>query len=163
MKRATVVSAALLLLLAAKSAFGATASAFLNVSLNVLPNCQVVVTDLHFGSYDPLVGNASQPLDATADLNLLCTRQAQATIKFDYGRNLLGAYRGMMSGSDRVSYNLFLDPSRTRLWADGENGLHVVGAGGRSPQRYVVYGRVPAGQEVPPGAYNDIVMATLDF
>jgi spore coat protein U domain-containing protein, fimbrial subunit CupE1/2/3/6 len=161
--RARLVIIAVLSLFAAASAFGASATVYLNVSLTVASNCQVTVTDLHFGTYDPLLGNADQPLDATADLNMLCTRGAQATIKFDYGRTPQGLNRGMTFGSDRVNYSLFQDSSRTKPWADGENGLHVVGTGGRTPERYVVYGRVPAGQDVPPGAYNDIVMATVDF
>lgn len=154
---------ALVLLLAAANVFGASATAYLNVSLTVMPNCRVSVTDLSFGAYDPLLANADQPLDATADFDMLCTKQAQAKIKFDYGRNPQGETRGMTLGPDRVNYGLFQDSSRTKPWADGENGLYVVAAGGRAPQRYVVYGRVPPGQEVPPGAYNDIVMATVDF
>ena len=161
--RARLLLIAMLTLSAAASAFGASASVYLNVSLTVVPNCQVTVTDLQFGSYDPLIGNATTPLDATADLGMLCTNGAQATIRFDYGRSHLGLNRGLSSGTDRVDYSLFQDSSRTKPWADGENGLHVVASGGRTPQRYIVYGRVPAGQEVPPGAYTDIVMATVDF
>lgn len=154
---------AVLTAFAAAKGFAASATTYLSVTLTVQPNCQVAVTDLHFGSYDPLLVNAEQPLDATADLTMLCTNHAQATIKIDYGRNPLGLNRTMIFGSDRVTYSLFQDPSRTRLWADGENGMHVTGAGGRAPQRYVVYGRVAAGQEVPPGGYTDVVMATVDF
>jgi len=154
---------ALLAVCATQTAFGASASAYLGVSLTVVPNCQVAVNDLQFGTYDPLLANAAQPLDATADLNMLCTKEAQATIRFDFGRNALGPVRGMAAGTDRVTYNLFQDSSRTTPWADGEHALHVVGSGGRTPQRYVIYGRVSPGQEVPPGAYNDVVMATVDF
>ena len=160
LKRFTI---AVLALCAAQTALAASATTYLNVSLMVQPVCQVSVTDLQFGSYDPLLANAQQPLDATADLNMLCTRQAQATVRFDYGHNGQGTTRGLASGADRVTYNLFQDSSRTTLWADGENALHVVGEGGRAPQRFVIYGRVTAGQEVPPGAYNDVVMATVDF
>lgn len=152
-----------LLLCATSQVFAESASTYLGISVNVVPICQIAVTDLGFGTYDPLVANAGQPLDATAEVQMLCTKSAQANVILDYGRNSQGAARGMAAGLDRVNYGLFQDPARTKIWSDGENSLHVIGAGGRTPQRYVVYGRVAAGQEVPPGAYSDVVMATVDF
>ena len=147
----------------AAPAFADSASTYLNVTLRVVPNCRVAITDLAFGAYDPLLSHAESPLDATADLQMLCTKSAQANVVFDFGRNSVGPVRGMIAGSGRVNYQLFQDASRNKPWGDGENSLHVIGMGGREPQRFVVYGRVPPGQEVPPGPYTDIVMATVDF
>ncbi|GAC1395141.1 MAG: spore coat U domain-containing protein [Thermoanaerobaculia bacterium] len=154
---------AAVMLLAATPLLAESSSAFLSVSMTVLPNCQIAVTDLAFGAYDPLLANAKASLDATADLRMLCTRNAHANVVFDYGRNSRGALRGMAAGSERVGYELYQDSSRTKPWGSGENALHVIGVGGREPQRFVVYGRVSGGQEVPPGAYSDVVLATVDF
>jgi spore coat protein U-like protein len=145
------------------SAMAESASTYLGVTLIVAPNCRIAVTDLAFGSYDPLVANAARELDATADLRMLCTRNAQANIGLDFGRNNQGLLRSMAAGTDHVMYQLYQDASRTKLWGFGENALRIVGAGSREPQRFVVYGRVAGGQEVPPGAYTDVVLATVDF
>ena len=145
------------------SAMADSSSTYLSVSLTVAPNCQIAVTDLAFGAYDPLIANAERELDATADVRMLCTKNAQASIGLDFGRNNQGVLRSMTAGPDRVLYQLFQDASRQKLWGFGENALHIIGVGGREPQRYVVYGRVAGGQEVPPGAYTDVVLATVDF
>lgn len=147
----------------ATQAFADSAATYLSVSLHVVPNCRIAITDLAFGAYDPLLSHADTPLDATADLQMLCTKNSQANVVFDFGRNSHGPVRGMIAGAERVNYELFQDASRNKPWGDGENALHVIGSGGREAQRFVVYGRVPAGQEVPPGPYTDIVMATVDF
>lgn len=135
----------------------------MNVSVRVISNCQIAVTDLAFGAYDPLGDNAQHALDATADVRMLCSRNAQANVMLDFGRNSRTLVRSMVAGPDRINYELFQDSSRTKPWGDGENALHVFGVGGREAQRFVVYGRVSSGQEVPPGAYTDVVMATVDF
>lgn len=147
----------------AGQALADSSSTYMSVSVQVLANCQIAVTDLAFGAYDPLLGNAEHELDATADVRMLCTKNSQANIVLDYGRNSRGAVRGMAAGADRVSYELYQDASRNRLWGGTENSLHIIGVGGREAQRFVVYGRVPPGQEVPPGAYSDVIMATVDF
>lgn len=140
-----------------------SASTYMSVSVQVVPNCQIAVTDLAFGAYDPLLANAERALNATADVRMLCTKNSQANIVLDYGRNSRGPARGMAAGADRVSYELYQDASRNTPWGGSENSLHIIGVGGRGPQRYVVYGRVPPGQEGPPGAYTDVIMATVDF
>ena len=139
------------------------ASTYLTVSVRVVPNCHIAITDLSFGAYDPLQDNATQPLDATADVRMRCTKNSQANIVLDYGRSARGEFRTMTAGRDTVNYELFQDASRSKPWGMGEHSLRIISAGGTDPQRFTVYGRVSAGQEVPPGAYTDIVLATVDF
>ncbi len=151
------------LMCGAASAWAGSATTFMQVSLNVVPNCRLSVTDLSFGNYDPLLGNADRPLDGAAQLQMVCTKNSQASIMFDSGEHGVASTRGMVLGSDRVSYDLFRDSARTERWADSADALHVTGTGSRNPQQFTVFGRVPAGQEVSAGAYSDIVTATVDF
>lgn len=151
------------LLFCGANAWAATASALMQVSVTVAPNCRISVTDLAFGTYDPIVANSDRQLDATADLRMVCTKGAQAAIMIDSGRNGSHGSRSLSSGTELVTYDLFRDSARTQRWADADNALHVVATGGKDPQLFTVFGRVPPGQEVPPGVYYDVITATVDF
>lgn len=145
------------------SAWAGSTMTFLQVSVTVVPNCRVSVTDLAFGNYDPLLANIEQPLDGSAQLQMVCTKNSQATVMFDAGRNGVASSRVMTMGTERVSYDLFRDSARTQRWGDGTDAIHVVGTGNPNPLQFTVFGRVPPGQEVGAGSYSDIVTATVDF
>src|SRR5512143_902396 len=52
----------------------ATATANLGVSATVTNNCTISTTALAFGSYDPVVANASTNLDGTGAVSVACTK-----------------------------------------------------------------------------------------
>jgi spore coat protein U-like protein len=68
----------------------------------------------------------------------------------------------MASGSQNLSYELYRDASRSSRWERG-NVLALRAEGVFTPTAFAVYGRIPAGQVVPAGAYSDTVTATVDF
>ncbi|MEA2329263.1 MAG: hypothetical protein QOE68_4222, partial [Thermoanaerobaculia bacterium] len=129
----------------------------------VSPDCTIAVSDLSFGQYDPLGEHSVRELDGSADMTMLCTRSARATIMLDWGRTPVGADRGMAFGLRRVVYQLYRDSSRTQVWGSGAEGLQFLSLGVQSPQQFSVYARIPPGQEVASGTYTDVVMATVDF
>jgi spore coat protein U-like protein len=161
----TVLSVALFAAVSARAEGARTASASLEVSAVVMPNCRLSVTPLGFGSYDPLGANNQNNLDATATVVITCTRDSRASVDMDYGRNApSGAQsRFLTLGTERLNYDLFRDAARSQLWASGADSLSVVAQGIRSPVSVIVYGRIPPGQEVAAGTYNDVVTATVDF
>jgi spore coat protein U-like protein len=55
-----------LILGAAAPALAQTATANLSVTATVTKNCSITTTPVAFGSYDPVVTNATTPLDGTA-------------------------------------------------------------------------------------------------
>lgn len=69
------------------------------------------------------------------------------------------------AGSDLLDYNLFTDPAMTRIWGDGTGGTYVVNRRVRTWRvRWIrVYGRIPAGQDVPAGSYTDNVRVTIFY
>lgn len=75
--------------------------------------------------------------------------------------------RRMVNGSQQLSYNLYQDTGRTIIWGDGSGGSssYLI----RNPQpnnqdiRLPIFGRIPAGQSVRVGAYNDTITVTLNF
>ena len=67
-------------LVLATSLQAATSSAPLNVSADVPSNCVIATSNLAFGQYDPLVQNATQELDAAAEVTMVCTRSSRAAV-----------------------------------------------------------------------------------
>ena len=156
-----VLMAGLLALLTAVAGEAATASAQLNVTVRVVPNCRIAVTDLAFGAYDPLVQHSTQNLDGTALVRVVCTKNERATILMEdeHGSNA----RALSFAGNALTYGIFSDSARTSVWGGRGNGVQVTFDGGSSPQELTVYGRIPAGQVVPAGPYSDAVTATVDF
>jgi spore coat protein U-like protein len=111
MRNAIVTAGMLLALLATRPAAAANASAQLQVSVQVVPNCRILVTDLAFGAYDPLLEHSANPLDGTADVSVLCTKALRASILLN---NPVSTGRLMRSSDGTLSYALFSDASRTR-------------------------------------------------
>ena len=138
----------------------------MDVSALVTPNCRMTLTPLNFGEYDPLGANGSQELDATATVTLTCTLNSVATITIDGGQHPAGSNlsRQLASTDQRLSYEIFRDAARTQVWASGSNAVRYVSLTGiSSASELTVYGRIPPGQEVASGSYNDVVTATVDF
>src|SRR5262249_7296904 len=101
-------------LVLAASINAATNSAPMEVSSEVVPNCVIATSNLAFGQYDPLAGNATRHLDAAANVTLLCTRATSAELSLDTGRNSNGASRTLAGPAQRVSYQLYRDAGRTQ-------------------------------------------------
>lgn len=153
------ITAGLLALLLARPADAAN-SAVMQVTVRVVPNCRIAVTDLAFGSYDPLVEHAARSLDGTAQVRVICTKNERVTILMEESGS---PERSLRSGQHVLSYGIFSDPARTEFWGSGANAVQVSFESGSSPQELIVFGRIPAGQVVPAGSYVDSVTATVDF
>lgn len=150
---AGVASAALL---GARAASAQT----IQVTATVARSCVVSSTaNLAFGSYDPVVANDASPVDQAGSVGVRCTRGTAYTVHLDQGRNAAGTTRQMRSASgDLLQYVLYSDNGRTTAWAD-QGGT----AASRAEILIPVYGRIPGGQDVPPGTYEDTITATVDF
>lgn len=148
----------------AAPAFAQTATANLNVSATVNSSCTVTTTAVAFGVYDPIVTNASAPLDATGTVVVTCTKGAGSRIDLNTGSNASGSVRRMAGGGDFLTYELYQDTTRTTVWGSGSGaGQTITGAPSKAPRTFTVFGRVPAGQDVVAGAYADTVVATINF
>lgn len=137
----------------------------MDVSAKVVANCRLTVPALSFGTYDPLVANSSDPADASSVVIVNCTRNTAASLSFDNGLNAAmdGARSMLGPGSGRLQYQIYRDSARTQVWATGAEAIHMTSKGVAQPERLTVFGRIPARQEVEPGAYTDVLTATVDF
>lgn len=141
-------------------------STTLRVTATVVPNCRVDIQPMSFGLYDPLLDHSTAPLQAQAEMSLLCTRNVPANIELDqggYGTDIRARLLGL--GSDRLGYGLFLDPARTRVWGIGNDAMVLNGTErqGSDPLLLTIYGAIPPAQEVIAGDYTDIVTARVNF
>ena len=164
-----------LTMLAALPAFAGAASTNLAVSASISNNCSIATTPLAFGAYDPVVTNATTPLDAAGAVSITCTKGAVTTIGLGLGANASGATRRMTDGSsDFITYEAYQPPDNTpgtacayaspTVWGTAGGGLFTPAvAPSKGTRTYNVCGRVAAGQDLPGGTYNDTVLATVNF
>lgn len=148
----------------AAPAFAQTATANLGISATVNGTCTITTTPVAFGVYDPVVANASVPLDATGTVVVTCTKGAGTRIDLGNGGNFLTGARRMAGGTDFLTYELYTDSGRTTVWGSGVGAGNTIGAAPSKAARTVtVYGRVASGQDVSAASYADTVVATINF
>jgi spore coat protein U-like protein len=158
---------AVLGLLATGVAFATTATSTMSVTATVSDNCVITAGTLAFGSYDPIVANASSPLPGSTSLNVTCTSGANATVTLGQGSNAdtdstdAAPDRRMKAGSNYLKYSLTQDGGSTTWGNTSGTGEAYPGIG--TAQALTVYGSVAAGQNVPSGSYSDSVVATITF
>lgn len=144
----------------------ATATADLTVSATVTNNCTISTAAVSFGSYDPVVANASTSLDGTGAVTVACTKGATATIALGTGGSSSGSNRRLSdgTGNNYLNYELYRDSGRSIVWGTtGTNLLSPAAAESKAPREFPVYGRVTNNQDIPAGSYSDTVVATVNF
>lgn len=148
----------------------ATGTNNLAVSATVVANCTISTTPLAFGSYDPVVANATTALDGTGAVTVTCTTGSTAAITLGQGASPVpttstdaAPLRRLLNGTANfLTYSLFIDSARTLVWGNDAT-VDVATTGTGAADAHTVYGRVTAGQNQPAGAYADTVVATVTF
>ena len=160
-----------LVVLATPVAFAATKFADFNVTASVAANCTISAADLSFGAYDPVVTNATTPLDVNGSVTVACTKGSSATIGLGQGSaaatgsTAVAPLRQMSAGTERLRYDLYRTSVGTGVWGDiGTANVLAYTATSKAATTLTIYGRVPAGQDVGVSAsYTDTVRATINF
>lgn len=145
----------------------ALAGFILSVASTAQAGCFIAAGGMSFGAYnvaDPF------PRDTMLVLTVSCQEVQARDVSISIGpsANSGGIQIRQMkwaAGNDILSYNLFADASRTQVWGDGTSAAPVVvqGVTRDSPQQLVVFGRIPAGQNVSVGSYGDVIIVTADI
>lgn len=129
--------------------------------------CSVSATGVAFGAYNPQSGAAD---DSTGTITVDC-HASEHSVEVALGAGLYGtiATRRMSSGAATLNYNLYTTTTRNIIWGDGTQGSvtqTLTGgsvSGGTRTFSAIVYGRIPALQNVPAGTYNDTLIVTITF
>jgi spore coat protein U-like protein len=129
--------------------------------------CTVSSTGVAFGAYNP---QSAAPDDSTGTIQADC-HPSDHDVNVQIGAGLYGsvATRRMSSGAATLDYYLFTNAGRFVIWGDGTLGSisqTLTGgsvSGGTRRFTGTIYGRIPAGQNVPAGTYNDTLIVTITF
>lgn len=134
--------------------------------------CSVAIVGVAFGTYNPL---ATAATTAAGSITVTCTSTSPGSTTVNitaiYGTGSSGTYaaRTMRSGANALSYNLYFDAAYTQVRGDGTGGTTTgqatltLGRNQTDSASGTLYGRVPAGQDVPPGAYSDTIVVTVTY
>ena len=131
--------------------------------------CQVSAGSLSFPSYNIF---STYPAESSVNILVSCRVPDQSphsplpvTIALSSGvsGNTAQRYMASTSGSDRLFYNLYTDSSFSSIWGDGTGSSGAVTnlVSINNPWNAVVYGRIPARQNVTSGSYSDIITVTI--
>ena len=161
-----LLAAGTLLTRTREPAQAATATANLSVSATIANNCTITTAAVGFPAYDPIVTHSAAPDDSTSgSVTITCTKGSAATIGLGLGSNASGSQMRMLNGAANfLNYALYQDAGRLTVWGNSGAGLlSPVAAPSKAPRTFTVYGRIPAGQDLPAGTYADTVTATVNF
>ena len=138
----------------------ATASTTFSVTATMMANCTISATNLAFGSYTGALTNA------TSTISVTCTKSTTYNVGLDAGTSTGATVTTRkMTGpaGATLAYALYQDSAHTINWGNTVGTDTVSGTGNGSAQTLTVYGEVPAGQSVTPGAYTDTITATITY
>ena len=120
--------------------------------------CNVSPQGVSFGSYDAL---DPSPLDGVGNIAITCDSATSFTLSLSTGAGSYAQRR--MNGVDgALVYNIFTDASRLIVWGDGGGGSNTVSMTAIAAD-VPVYGRLPARQNLPAGAYVDTIVVTVTY
>lgn len=133
----------------------------------LLAECTISTTPVAFGTYSP---TSATPHNGVGGVRTDC-RHNDSPSGISIGTGGSGSYttRRMINGSSQLQYNLFSDASRTTVWGNGSGGTVTVSPpisqsiGQRRIREAVIYGRIPARQNVRAGTYSDTMFVTVSF
>jgi len=157
-----VAASAVIALIPATSAQAATAGTSILVTAAVAQACIVIATPLAFGIYDP---TSATPTDGTATVAVTCTTGTTYAVGLSAGAGT-GAtttVRKMTFGSDTLNYALYSNAARSTNWGNAVGTDTVAGTATGLLTNHTVYGRIPAAQTVPLGAYVDTIAVTVTY
>ena len=144
--------------LVASPALATTATDHLTVTATVLSGCSLTGGTLSFGQY---VSGQATNLDTTGTINY-ANCNGNLTFELDGGSAGDVNSRAMSSGSNKLNYQLYKNSTRTAVWGTGTDA-YALQLLSTLTGTVNVYGRIPSGQTVAPGTYNDVVNITLTF
>ena len=103
---------------------------------------------------------------ASTSVVVICTTGTPYNVGLDAGvgsgasvttREMTGA------GATTLGYSLYTTSGYGTVWGNTVGSNTVLGAGTGVAQTLTVYGRIPVGENVVPGAYTDTVTVTLTY
>lgn len=149
--------------LPASAAKAVTTTTTFAVTATVLKACSVGANPLNFGNYDP---TAAVALDSSTTLSVLCTVGSSFTVGLNAGvaSGATVTTRKMANGANTLNYALYQEAARANNWGNtAGTDTPPATTAPVLPTTLTVYGRIPAGQNIPAGGYTDTVTVTVNY
>ena len=130
------------------------------VSATVQATCVISATAMGFGTYTGLAATS------TSSVSVTCTNTTAYNVALNAGTSSGATVTTRkMTGpsSATLNYSLYQDSARSVNWGVTTGTDTVTGTGNGSAQALTVYGAIPAGQYVAPGAYSDTITASVIY
>jgi spore coat protein U-like protein len=143
------------LIAVAPAAFAATQGGTLTVTAGVSANCTIGAATLAFGTYDPVVTNATADLDKETTMSVSCTKGVNAHITAAAGGTINGG------AGNNLNYLLFSNSLRTTDFTG--TGFAMSFAAGKAAQDLTIYGRIAGGQDVSAASFTGQTTVTVNF
>lgn len=124
-----------------------------------------------FGVYDPQGANATAPLDASGLLTIECNPGAKQ-MEVSFGQGMYAAsgsscsfpLRQMGQGAHRMRYDLYRDAARSQVWGcTSATSEHRELSKNVPINNFIIYGRIPAGQNPAVGLFSDTISVDVSF
>jgi spore coat protein U-like protein len=131
--------------------------------------CNVTTTNINFGNYDVFL---TTPKDSTGSITVSCDESPAPNVIISLGPSpTSGGFnpRNMKHStkSDLLNYNLFTTSSQNVVWGDGTSGTSTVTITKVKkldpPRVTIVYGGIPAGQDISAGTYSETLTVTITW
>jgi spore coat protein U-like protein len=143
------------------------------VAVQAAGTCGISAIGPAFGVYNPL--NAA-PVTSNGSVTATCNWTSGGSTNFNIVSSYSGGSSGnpadrfMLSGGNRLYYNIYFDAAFTQIRGNGTGGTQTGAASLRvsngqptASATSPIYGRIPAGQNVAPGSYSDSIVVTITF
>ncbi|MBP1852592.1 Csu type fimbrial protein [Rhizobium halophytocola] len=146
------------------TAFAATKTANMGVSMTIADECTISTDTLAFGTVSVLDAAA----DATGNITVKCTAGATYQIGLSAGSGDLAsvATRYMTNTSDtsvKAAYSIYQDSGHTTVWGNTPGTDTVGNTATGDDETIPFYGQVNAGQSIAAGDYADTIVATITY
>lgn len=136
-------------------------------------SCSVSAVGPAFGIYSPL---SAAPTYANGSITATCTLLSGSTTSiamvsnYSFGASGTFAARTLVAGTQKLNYNLYFDAAYTQIRGDGTGGSQQGGANftltksaPTGETTSIIYGRIPAAQDVGAGSYLDTIVVTVTY
>lgn len=133
----------------------------------VLNPLSVSTTSIAFGNYDPSVdrtANATISVDCT--LNDILPSFDAAILAGNSNPSYVPRKMTYLLSASPLNYNIFIDGSYGTVWGNGTQTTQTKHHTQTSGVRHVTmtaFGKIPSGQFVTPGLYNDSLTVQITF
>jgi spore coat protein U-like protein len=126
--------------------------------------CTVSSTGVAFSPYDVFATTANT---GNGTITYNCGNKDK-NVEIDLSAGSSGSFvnRTLTQGTNTLTYNLYTDAAFGTVWGDTSGGTGVYTKANPPNALDVnvpVYGRIPAQQDAPAGAYTDTIVATINF